>query len=196
MADNDSDTRSPSRWSVVVASVRALLTAAVLVALYYLLPLDNSGSDTSVIVKLDPRRRLVRRPDALATAGHRAVEQSRTARARRALPRDPALPPAVRRGVLPDEPGRRRRTSPRRSRAPTRLYFTVTIFSTVGFGDISAKAEAARLVVTAQMFLDLDHPGSRRAHHPQRRATRPGAAHHRHRRRLPRHRDPRMVHIA
>ena len=35
------------------------------------------------------------------------------------------------------------------------LYFTVTIFSTVGFGDISAKAEAARLVVTAQMFLDL-----------------------------------------
>jgi voltage-gated potassium channel len=31
----------------------------------------------------------------------------------------------------------------------------VTIFSTVGFGDISAKSEAARLVVTFQMLLDL-----------------------------------------
>jgi voltage-gated potassium channel len=28
------------------------------------------------------------------------------------------------------------------------LYFTVTVFSTVGFGDITAKTEAARLVVT------------------------------------------------
>jgi voltage-gated potassium channel len=35
------------------------------------------------------------------------------------------------------------------------LYFTVTVFSTVGFGDITAKTEAARLVVTAQMLADL-----------------------------------------
>ena len=35
------------------------------------------------------------------------------------------------------------------------LYFTVTVFSTVGFGDITAKSEAARLVVTAQMIADL-----------------------------------------
>ena len=35
------------------------------------------------------------------------------------------------------------------------LYFTVTIFSTVGFGDITAQTESARLVVTAQMMLDL-----------------------------------------
>ncbi len=35
------------------------------------------------------------------------------------------------------------------------LYFTVTVFSTVGFGDISAKTEAARLVVTGQMIADL-----------------------------------------
>jgi len=28
------------------------------------------------------------------------------------------------------------------------LYFTVTVFATVGFGDITAKTEAARLVVT------------------------------------------------
>ena len=35
------------------------------------------------------------------------------------------------------------------------LYFTVTIFSTVGFGDITAVSQSARLVVTAQMLLGL-----------------------------------------
>lgn len=35
------------------------------------------------------------------------------------------------------------------------LYFTVTVFTTVGFGDISAKTETARLVVTVQMIADL-----------------------------------------
>jgi voltage-gated potassium channel len=35
------------------------------------------------------------------------------------------------------------------------LYFTVTVFSAVGFGDITAKTEAARLVVTGQMITDL-----------------------------------------
>lgn len=35
------------------------------------------------------------------------------------------------------------------------LYFTVTVFSTVGFGDITAKSQAARLVVTGQMIGDL-----------------------------------------
>jgi voltage-gated potassium channel len=35
------------------------------------------------------------------------------------------------------------------------LYFAVTVFSTVGFGDITAKTQAARLVVTGQMAADL-----------------------------------------
>ena len=35
------------------------------------------------------------------------------------------------------------------------LYFTVTVFSTVGFGDIIPKTETARLVVTGQMIADL-----------------------------------------
>lgn len=35
------------------------------------------------------------------------------------------------------------------------LYFTVTIFSTVGFGDISAVSEPARILVTVQMILNL-----------------------------------------
>jgi len=35
------------------------------------------------------------------------------------------------------------------------LYFTVTVFSTVGFGDITAASQSARVVVTVQMLLDL-----------------------------------------
>jgi voltage-gated potassium channel len=35
------------------------------------------------------------------------------------------------------------------------LYFTVTVFSTVGFGDITPKTDLARLVVTIQMLADL-----------------------------------------
>ena len=35
------------------------------------------------------------------------------------------------------------------------LYLSVTIFSTVGFGDISATSQSARLVVTSQVILDL-----------------------------------------
>ena len=35
------------------------------------------------------------------------------------------------------------------------LYFSVTVFSTVGFGDISAKSETARIVLIVQMLADL-----------------------------------------
>ena len=35
------------------------------------------------------------------------------------------------------------------------LYFTVTVFATVGFGDIVATSQTARALVTAQMILDL-----------------------------------------
>ncbi len=35
------------------------------------------------------------------------------------------------------------------------MYFTVTVFSTVGFGDITAKSELARTLVTLQMLFNL-----------------------------------------
>ncbi len=37
----------------------------------------------------------------------------------------------------------------------TALYFTVTVFSTVGFGDITPHSDLARLVTTVQMIADL-----------------------------------------
>jgi uncharacterized membrane protein len=35
------------------------------------------------------------------------------------------------------------------------LYFAVTVFATVGFGDIAAHSQLARGVVTAQMIVDF-----------------------------------------
>ena len=35
------------------------------------------------------------------------------------------------------------------------LYFTITVFATVGFGDISATSQVARIAVMTQMILDL-----------------------------------------
>ena len=35
------------------------------------------------------------------------------------------------------------------------LYFTITIFSTVGFGDITPRTDTARVLVSIQMLLDL-----------------------------------------
>jgi voltage-gated potassium channel len=35
------------------------------------------------------------------------------------------------------------------------LYFTVTVFSTVGFGDITPKTDPSRIIVSFQMLLDL-----------------------------------------
>ncbi len=40
------------------------------------------------------------------------------------------------------------------------LYFSVTVFSTVGFGDIAPKSEAARVVLIVQMLGDLAFLGA------------------------------------
>jgi uncharacterized membrane protein len=45
--------------------------------------------------------------------------------------------------------------SPRPLTRSSALYFTVTVFSTVGFGDITPRTDLARLVVTVQMLADL-----------------------------------------
>ena len=35
------------------------------------------------------------------------------------------------------------------------LYFTITVFSTVGFGDITPRTDTSRILVSLQMLLDL-----------------------------------------
>jgi hypothetical protein len=68
------------------------------------------------------------------------------------------------------------------------LYFTVTVFATVGFGDITPQSDSARLVVTGQVIADLIVLGlgvrvilgaveRRRRHRPQDSGTPPPGSH-------------------
>ena len=146
--------RSRSWWLVTVAALRALLTASVLVALYYLLPLDFGDSDTSTFLKLTAGALVF---GAITTWQIRAIRQSGTPGLRALEALFFGVPLflivfastyyAMSQADSSDFTSQLSRTDA--------LYFTVTIFSTVGFGDISAQAESARLVVTAQMVLDL-----------------------------------------
>jgi voltage-gated potassium channel len=148
------DLRSRSWWVVAMAGVRALLAASVLIAMYYLLPLDASGSDLSAVVRvvlgiLAFAAVMAWQLRAIAnsgTPGLRALEGLFLA-----IPLFLLLFASTH--FLLSEGNASSYTSPlTRTDA---LYFTVTIFSTVGFGDISPRTETARLITTAQMIIDL-----------------------------------------
>jgi voltage-gated potassium channel len=141
------------RWLIARGLLRALVTAVVMVALYYVLPLDRR-SDAAVYVVLVVgvallagmiawQARAIVRSD---YPGIRAVQALAST-----TPLFLLLFASAYFVLSLDDPAMF--TEPL-TRSDS-LYFTVTIFSTVGFGDISAKAETTRLVVTAQMLLDL-----------------------------------------
>jgi voltage-gated potassium channel len=137
-----------------VAVLRAVLTASVLVAMYYLLPMNFGGSNVSTVVKLALGLVVF---VALMTWQARAIANDDTPGLRAleglflALPLFLLLFASA--YYLMSQADDASFTSPlTRTDA---LYFTVTIFSTVGFGDISGQSQTARLVVIAQMMLDL-----------------------------------------
>ncbi|MEU4088376.1 potassium channel family protein [Streptomyces aureus] len=135
------------------SALRSLLTSAVLVTLYYLLPLDKAFSPKTVFTLVSgiaavgvllswqireitrARRPELRAMEALATSAplylllfaivYYLMERSAPSSFSEALTRTDAL------------------------------YFTVTVFSTVGFGDITARSETARALVTGQMAVNV-----------------------------------------
>ena len=142
------------RRLLALALLRALLTAIVLVALYYLLPVDEELRLSSVLrmvvglalfvaVLIWQIRKVVtsRHP------GIRAIEALAVT-----VPLFLLLFAAT--YFLMSVHGSGTFSQDDLTRTDT-LYFAVTIFSTVGFGDISATSQSARLVVTFQMLLDL-----------------------------------------
>jgi voltage-gated potassium channel len=146
--------RSTQAWTVTVAALRALLSAAVLVALYYVLPLDLQGSNLSAVAKLTlgALAFLV-----LMTWNVKAITQSDNP-GLRALEGLMVVVPlfillfATTYFIMSDADDSNFAEPLSRSDA---LYFTVTVFATVGFGDISPKSESARLLTSGQMILDL-----------------------------------------
>jgi len=141
------------RWLIARGLVRALASTVVMVALYYLLPLERRSDGLLWVV-------LVAGVALLATMISwqvRAIEVSPYPAIRAVQALATAAPLflllfASTYVVLSADDAATFTEPLSRSDA---LYLTVTIFATVGFGDISAQTETARLVVTAQMLLDL-----------------------------------------
>ena len=141
------------RRLIAVALLRSLATAVVLVALYYLLPLDRIPSiplgwllAIGLVVLLAVSSWQVR---SIITAKHPAVRAIGALAT--TVPLFLLLFAATYFLMAKTSPAS---FTDHLTRTDA-LYFTVTTFSTVGFGDITAVSESARLVVIAQMILDL-----------------------------------------
>jgi voltage-gated potassium channel len=143
----------PSTGKITWTVLRVAGSVAALVALYYLLPLDHSSTPAAVTMLLVGLAAFV----ALVAFQVRLIIRSRFPGLRAAEALGASVPfflllfastyVVLAAMSVSNFGGHLSHTDG--------LYFTVTVFSTVGFGDITAKTETARLVVTGQMISDL-----------------------------------------
>jgi hypothetical protein len=136
------------------ALLRAVLIAAALVAFYYLVPVDRSGrlsvglrlivaAAGFLVVVAWALRRILRSDQ----PGIRAIEAVACS-----LPLFLLLFASTYFLLSADASGSFSQAHLTKTDA---LYFTVTTFATVGYGDISPTSESARVIVMSQMLLDL-----------------------------------------
>ena len=143
----------PPPGKIVRALLRALGSTAALVVVYYLLPLNHASTGAAVtmlVVGLVVLIALVvfqvRSMIASPFPGLRALESLATS-----IPLFLLLFAATYVVMATISAGNFSQPITRTNA----LYFAVTVFTTVGFGDITAKTGAAQLVVTGQMIVDL-----------------------------------------
>ena len=148
-ADRPRHRRRPRRWAAVVAVARAVLITVGLVAAYYLLPLDERGTAGASALLVCGLLAVL-----LVFAWEvRAITRSPHPRLRaiEALAATLVLFLVLFAGAyyLLD------RSTPSSFSEPlTRtdaLYFTLTTFSTVGYGDITARSQTGRVLTMLQM---------------------------------------------
>ncbi|MEY9888462.1 voltage-gated potassium channel [Catenulispora sp. MAP12-49] len=151
-APDQAAARPPGR-RIVWTVLRVAVSIAAITTLYYLLPLDHAGTAVTVTMLLIGLVSFV----ALVGFQVRTIVRSRwpTLRAVEALAVSVsfflllfAASYVALANLSPTSFGQHLTHT-------DGLYFTVTVFSTVGFGDITAKTDTARLVVTMQMLTDL-----------------------------------------
>jgi len=151
MRQTDQDRRRLRQFGLGV--LRSLATTIALVALYYLLPLNRLARVRLAVILVAGLLILL----AIAAWQLRRIVRARYP----ALRAGQALATTVPLFLLLFASAyfAMARASPGSFSQPlTRtdsLYFTVTTFSTVGYGDITAVSQTARLVVTVQIILDL-----------------------------------------
>ncbi|MEU9082767.1 potassium channel family protein [Streptomyces sp. NPDC048357] len=141
------------RRQVLLASVRSLVTAALLVTAYYLLPMDSAFTATTVLALTGGIAAVavllswqIRRITVSPWPGLKAMEAMAIT-----VPLFVLLYATACFLLEHSAPGS---FSEPLSRTDG-LYFAMTVFSTVGFGDITARSEPARLLTTGQITLNL-----------------------------------------
>jgi voltage-gated potassium channel len=151
-AGNRPQLRAPARL-IVLSAARVVATTGLLLAIYYLLPLDHESSWVAVVTLVIGLAALiglvifqVRSIFAAPFPGVRALEALASS-----VPLFLLLFAST--YVVMEHFSAGEFSQPLTH--TDALYFTVTVFSTVGFGDITPKAETARLVVTGQMIADV-----------------------------------------
>ena len=146
------EVRAPVR-TMVWGGLRALGNTAVLIAIYYLLPLDHTSTGIAATILIIGLVAFI----ALVIFQTRWIIRSPFPRLRAVEALATSLPLflllfsstyVVMATVSASNFGEKLTHT-------DALYFTVTVFTTVGFGDITAKSEGARLLVTGQMVADL-----------------------------------------
>jgi voltage-gated potassium channel len=141
-------------WAVVIRSVlRAVGSVIVFVAVYYVLPLDTSATWAAITILVSGLVVLM----ALVAYSVRSILRSPFP-GLRAIEALAVIVPLflllfASAYVVMERLARTSFTQPLTH--TDALYFTVTVFTTVGFGDITARTEAARVLVTIQMIMDL-----------------------------------------
>ena len=143
----------PPRRMIVRSVLRGLVSTIALVTIYYLVPLDRSSTGVTVKMLVVGLSVLV----GVTVFQVRTIVVSRYPALRAAEALATSVPLflllfAATYTVMSQISAGDFSEPLTRSDA---LYFTITVLATVGFGDIAAKTEAARLVVTAQMIADL-----------------------------------------
>ena len=152
-APRDQAESRPSSGRITRTVLRVTGSVAVLVTAYYLLPLDHSSTPAAVTILLIGLAAFI----AMVAVQVRLIIRSRFPGLRAAEALGTSVPLflllfasayVVLSAISASSFGWPLSHT-------EGLYFTVTVFSTVGFGDITAKTETARLVVTGQMIADL-----------------------------------------
>ena len=143
----------PPLGRIVRTILRAAASTAVLLAIYYLLPLDHSTPWVAVMTLVIGLAALI----GLVAYQVRAISGSLYPglRALEALAFTIPLFLLLFASTYLVTAAISARSFSQPLNHTDALYFTVTVFATVGFGDITPTAAAARLVVTGQMIIDL-----------------------------------------
>jgi voltage-gated potassium channel len=150
---NPGDFGDFNRSHMIQTGIRALLTATLLVALYFLTPIEHRPHQ-SVILRLGVALAVfvvVLANEVRLISGHDRPALRATVAMATIIPLFLMLFSWIYLTMARSYPAAFGQPLSRISA----LYFTVSVFSTVGFGDITPKTDLARLVVTVQMLADL-----------------------------------------